>query len=430
MIDFVIEAIDDVADELVIIVLSPELNANNDLIAHLQQRLGNRLGIAVQHTPNGTGDALRTGFELVQDMDRIVVLFADHPLLEKASVDGLLDSLEQSSETVLALLTCDLESGGSYGRIDRDSTGTITRIVERKDDDPRLRSGMIEVNTGIMAVRSEWLSGAVGRLTESAATGEVYLTQLAELANQDGRRVESYAGGLHDLTGINDRVDLSIAQGLLQTRLREDHQRNGVTFVNGASTTIEFDVEIGADVLVDQGCVLRAGTRIGSGSSIGPNSVLDRAHVGRACRITASFVIDSTIEDGADVGPFSHIRAGTVIEAGVHVGTSSEVKNSRIASGAQIGHFGYIGDAEIGAGTNIGAGVVTCNFDCKAKHRTSIGANAFIGSDTMLVAPVVIGDEAVTGAGSVVTRDVDSGERVAGVPARPLRVSQEGRKGQ
>jgi bifunctional UDP-N-acetylglucosamine pyrophosphorylase/glucosamine-1-phosphate N-acetyltransferase len=272
----------------------------------------------------------------------------------------------------------------------------------------------------MMAIDGSWLRGAAGRLRPSAATGEVYLTQLAELAVDDGLAVSSTGGSSLDLVGINDRVDLARAEALLQQKLREAHQRAGVTFLHGETTRLEANVSIAPDVTIDQGCVLRDGTSIGSGSVIGPYAVLDRATIGQNCRVVASVITASVLDDNSDVGPYSHVRAGSRIGSGVHVGNFGEIKNSTLGENVRMGHVSYIGDATIGAETNIGAGVVTCNFDGVAKHETDVGAGVFLGSDTMLVAPVRVADGAATGAGSVVTRDVGPGERVAGVPARPI----------
>lgn len=427
MIDYAINAVETAAPRQLIVVLSPELNASDDIMAHLQIRLGERLGIAVQHEPRGTGHALQCAVGLIHDdVEQVVVVFADHPLLEPASVQRLLESLDQAN-TSLSLLTCPLDGGGAYGRIERDQSGAIQRIVERKDDRPDARVGAVEVNTGMMAIRRDWLGTAIDRLVPSAATGEYYLTQLAELAVADGRRINNATGSDLDLTGVNDRVELAAAEAIVQEQLRSAFQRAGVTFINGQTTTIEQGVELAQDVVIEPGCVLRSGTVVGARSVVGPNSVLSGARIGADCRVISSYVTDSDLADCSDVGPFSHIRGGSYIATGVHIGNFAEVKNSTLEPDVRMGHFSYIGDARVGARVNIGAGVVTCNFDGTAKHKTVIGEDAFVGSDSMLVAPVRIGDGAVTGAGSVVTRDVADGDRVAGVPAKPIQSRRERR---
>jgi bifunctional UDP-N-acetylglucosamine pyrophosphorylase/glucosamine-1-phosphate N-acetyltransferase len=207
--------------------------------------------------------------------------------------------------------------------------------------------------------------------------------------------------------------------------LKRSLQESGVTLRNPGSITIEWGVSIDQDVVIEPGSILRAGTSIGSGSVIGPNSVLDRATIGKGCRIVASYVTDSEFADNTDIGPFGHVRGGSYIATGAHIGNFAEVKNSRIGEDVRMGHFSYVGDASVGERTNIGAGVVTCNFDGEHKNESLIGNDVFLGSDTMLIAPVRVGDGAVTGAGSVVTKDVARGDRVAGVPARPIGVKRE-----
>ena len=419
MIDYVLDAAEIPAVAQVLVVLNPALGANETLVTHLRDRIGERLRIVIQRDAIGTGDALHCSLPELEDADAIIVLFADHPLLTRERMDALCNSLRAGNH-VISVLTCLVNDAAGYGRVDRTSAGVIKGIVEQKDDDVSLRVGQVEINSGMMAIDASWLRSVADRMTPSSTTGELYLTQLVELAFADGESVASVSGSEGELVGVNDRVDLARANALLQETIHRVHQRAGVSIVAPQSTVIEYGVEIGADSQILPGCVIGSGTTIGSTCEIGPNTVLSNSRVGDECRITSSFVIDSEIGSGSDVGPFSHIRNGSVIEPGVHVGNFAEIKNSELRSGVRIGHFGYIGDATIGERSNIGAGAVTCNFDGTNKHRTDIGADVFIGSDTMLVAPVRVGNGAVTGAGSVVTRDVPAGTRVVGVPARPI----------
>jgi bifunctional UDP-N-acetylglucosamine pyrophosphorylase/glucosamine-1-phosphate N-acetyltransferase len=419
MIDYVLDAADIPSLDQTIVVLSPALASSETLATHLNDRLGDRLSIAEQREPRGTGDALRSAMPALDAVARVAVLFADHPLLTTDRIAELSESLRAQQATI-GLLTCVVDDAAGYGRIDRGRDGLVRRIVERKDDDPANRTGPTEINSGMMAIDMAWLRTAIDRLTPSESTGEVYLTQLVELAVGDGRSVASVSGDVSGLIGVNDRADLAHAESLLQARIQQQHMLAGVTIVAPQATVIEHGVEIGPDTTILPGCLIRSGTAIGAECEIGPQTVLTRATIGDRCRITASFITESEIRANADVGPFSHVRGGAVVSSGVHVGNFAEIKNSELASGVRMGHFSYIGDASIGERTNIGAGTVTCNFDGVNKHRTVIGADAFIGSDTMLVAPVTIGDCASTGAGSVVTRDVESGGRVAGVPARQI----------
>jgi bifunctional UDP-N-acetylglucosamine pyrophosphorylase / glucosamine-1-phosphate N-acetyltransferase len=419
MIDYVLDAAEIPSLVQTVMVLSPALKRNADMVDHLAQRVGNTLGLAIQNEVLGTGDALRAAIPLLDDVTTTIVMFADHPLLARDRMISLAESL-RLVDAVISLLTCVVDDAAGYGRIERGGDDEIQRIVERKDDVVARRQGSVEINSGMMAIDVEWLRAAIDRITASPATGEFYLTQLVELAVADGCSVTSVQGDATELVGVNDRVELALAESLLQERIQQQHMRAGVTLVAPQTTVIEYGVEIGPDTSVLPGCVIKSGTAIGAGCEIGPHTVLDHARIGDGCRITASFVTDSEIMDGSDVGPFSHVRDDAVISPGVHVGNFAEIKNSMLATGVRVGHVSYLGDASIGERTNVGAGTITCNFDGFNKHRTEIGADVFIGSDTMLVAPVSIGDRAVTGAGSVVTRDVPEGERVAGVPARPL----------
>jgi bifunctional UDP-N-acetylglucosamine pyrophosphorylase/glucosamine-1-phosphate N-acetyltransferase len=419
MIDYVLDAADIPSLDQTVVVLSRVLAHNETLTAHLGDRLGARLAIAEQHEPCGTGDALRCAMTELGAADRLIVLFADHPLLTNDRIAELSESLHGEG-TVISLLTCVVDDASGYGRIDRGTDGRIRRIVERTDDDPENRVGRTEINSGMMAIDAGWLRSAIDRLTPSSATGELYLTQLVELAVSDGRAVTSVRGDVAGLVGVNDRVDLAHAESLIQARIQKQHMRSGVTIVSPPTTVIEHGVKIGRDTTILPGCLFRNGTVIGDECEIGPQTILTRATIGDRCRITASVISESEIHSDSDVGPYSHVRGGAVISSDVHIGNFAEIKNSTLAAGVRMGHVSYVGDAVIGERTNIGAGAVTCNFDGVNKHRTVVGADVFIGSDTMLVAPVAIGDGAATGAGSVVTRDVESGARVAGVPARPI----------
>jgi bifunctional UDP-N-acetylglucosamine pyrophosphorylase/glucosamine-1-phosphate N-acetyltransferase len=429
VIDYVLAAATSAEPDSIVVVLSPPLAGNVDLTAHITTDRPAPTRIAVQRETLGTGDALRSAMGEIGEADRVLVLFADHPLLTPESVLAMLETSRSKNATVV-LLTCVLDNAAGYGRIERQG-GAVVRIIERKDDDPAQRDGPTEVNSGMMVVEGKWLKRAIGRLTASPHTGEFYLTELVELAVADGLGVTAVHGQPQELIGINDRIDLARVEEIAYNRIREQHQRSGVTITSPSTVLIEAGVTIGEDTLLLPGTIVRAGSVIGSGCEIGPNSVLTEATIGDNCRVTASFVTASTLRDGSDVGPFSHVRGNSVIEAGVHVGNFAEIKNSSLAERVRMGHFSYAGDASIGAGTNIGAGTVTCNFDGTQKHRTVIGERVFVGSDSMLVAPVTIGDDAILGAGSVVTRDVAPGDMVVGVPARSRRgkIGKDGEQG-
>lgn len=379
--------------------------------------------IVVYAPPRGTGDAVRVALDAVPAADRAVVLYADHPLLDGETVKSLASAGSQPGVRV-AVLTCMVDDAGSYGRIDRDDQDRPARIVEKKDDRDDQRLGITEINLGMMALDARWARQELATLEPNPITGEWYLTDLIERAVQAADPASPWpvvtVPGSHEVAmGVNDRAQLADAEAVLLARIRRRHMLAGVTIQLPETVLIESDVVIGHDTTILPGTMLREGARIGSGCEIGPNTIIERSTIGDRVRVTSSVVRDAVIESDADVGPFAHIRGGTEIGRRVHIGNFAELNRSRIAPNVKIGHVSYLGDATVGEGTNIGAGTITANYDGKQKHPTEIGSGVFIGSDTMLVAPVSIGEGARTGAGAVVTRDVAPGDTVVGVPARP-----------
>ena len=278
-----------------------------------------------------------------------------------------------------------------------------------------------ESNLGAYAVELAWLRAATRRLRPNA-TGEIFFTDIVDLAIADGRTVAAYrtpdpTEGL----GVNTRSDLARAEAAMRARIRDRHLAAGVSFLDPGSSSVDADVQIAADVVIERGCVLEGTTRIGADSRIGPYAILRDATVGERCRIEGSVLEGATLEDDVRVGPFSHLRPGAHLERGVEIGNFGEVKNARLRSGTKMHHFSYVGDADIGERVNLGAGVITMNYDGVRKHRTTVGNDAFIGSDTLLRAPVIIGEGAATGAGAVVTKDVAPGMLAVGVPARAIK---------
>ncbi len=306
----------------------------------------------------------------------------------------------------------------SLGRVVRDDDGSVTAIVEAKDAaDGELE--LTEVNAGVYALDAAWLRRRIGDLRPSAATGEVYLTDLVGLAAADGAGVAAVT--VEDdgrLLGINDRLQLAEAEGDLRAEVNERHLLAGVSMADPSTAYIEATVELEPDVTIEPNVILRGATRIGRGTVIGAGSVIADTVVGRDCHIWASVLEASEVGDEVSIGPFSHLRPGSVIGPGAELGNYAEVKNSRLGAGVRQHHMSYLGDAEVGAGTNVGAGTITANYDGRRKSRTTIGKDVFLGVDSMLVAPLTIGDGAKTGAGAVVTRDVPPGKLAVGVPAR------------
>lgn len=397
--------------------------------AALMDRVTRDLNVikVIQPEPLGTGHAVRIVLDAngtIPTNGLILVLFGDQPLLDGATVQALVSRAAVSGAPV-TLLTCVVDDAGAYGRVARNADGNAVGIVENKDDDPVDRMGPTEIWSGMMALDVAWTRDAIRRLTPSPATGELYLTELIGMAvahatNGAAWPVQTVAAAPEIAHGVNNRVELAQAEALLQHRLRTSWMLAGVTMEDPSTVYIEADVTIGEDTTIRPFTHLRAGTTIGRDCVIGPGTDVTAATIGNGVAIRSSTVTRATVHDGADVGPYSHLRAGTIIGAGVHIGNFGEFKNAHLAAGVKVGHFGYLGDVTIGEGTNIGAGTVVANFDGQRKHATTIGAGAFIGSDTVLLAPVTVGDGASTGAGSVVTDDVPNGVTVVGVPARPI----------
>ncbi|MCC6315113.1 MAG: bifunctional UDP-N-acetylglucosamine diphosphorylase/glucosamine-1-phosphate N-acetyltransferase GlmU [Thermomicrobiales bacterium] len=419
MVAHVLRAAQGARPEQIVLVVGPDLS---DLPDRLE--VAPDVVAAVQETPRGTGDALRAALPHLGDIDWLLTLFADHPRLDADTVARLLECAVKTRArvTILAATT----DAASYGRLARDDAGNPVRIIERKDDDPALRQGVVEINSGMMALDAAWARRTLPDLGESAATGEIYLTELVERAVADGLLpdggwpVATAAADPRVALGVNDRVELAAADADLRQRIRERLMRAGVTLIGPETIFIDADVVVGPDTTIHPFCTLTGATRIGSDCTIGPHAIIDDSRLGNRVRVVASTVRGATVEHDSDVGPYAHLRFGAHIGSRVHVGNYAEIKNSRLHSGVRVGHVSYLGDADIGAGVNVGAGTITANYDGVDKHPTTIGPNAFIGSDTILRAPVTVGEGATTGAGSVVTRDVPAGATVVGVPARAV----------
>lgn len=366
----------------------------------------------------GTGHAaLQARADLAGRAPAVLVVCGDTPLITGGSIAHLLRRHAESGAT-LSFITARVEEPAGYGRVLRDRDGRVVRIVEDKHANEAERA-IDEINTGVYAVSDAWLWDALGEL-DATPGGEIYLTDLVAAAAADGRVEAVEAADATEFLGVDTRLRLAQAERVVRDRIRARHMEAGVTMIDPASTWIDAEVRIGRDTELWPGTYLLGGTSVGEACRIGPGAVLRDTRLDDGAEVEHSVLEGAHVGARCHVGPFSHLRHGAVIEAGGHVGNFAELKNARLGAGARMGHFGYVGDADIGEGANIGAGTVTCNYDGHAKHRTTVGRDAFIGSDTMLVAPLTIGDGARTGAGSVVTRDVAPGTTVAGVPARPI----------
>ena len=368
--------------------------------------LGPDVEYALQDSPRGTGDAVRSAQALLQGWPgTILVLAGDVPLLLPQTLSRLIERQRDSGASA-TMLTATLEDPSGYGRVVRDEQGSVKGIVEHKDATPEQRE-IREWNPSIYAFRSNALWQSLSQVRPLNTQGEFYLTDTIAILHGAGQRVEAVTADSSDeVLGVNNRVELAAAAAILQRRILNEHMLAGVSITHPSNTYIDIDVTIGPDTTVEPGTYLLNGTRIGEDCTIGPLARIGRSSIGNRTKIWASQVIEATIGSDVTVGPFANLRPGTELGDKVKIGDFVETKNAIFGHGAQASHLSYIGDAEVGAATNIGAGTVTCNYDGYRKHRTIIGQNAFIGSHSTLVAPVTIGDGAFVAAASAITVNV------------------------
>jgi bifunctional UDP-N-acetylglucosamine pyrophosphorylase/glucosamine-1-phosphate N-acetyltransferase len=379
-----------------------------------------------QPDADGTGGAVRAAAEVVRGAGTVVVLSGDHPVISAEAIRGLLDA-HAASGAAATVMTTELEEPGTYGRIVRDPDGGLARIVEAKKEGDATADELEikEINAGTYAFDAEALAAALDGISNDNAQGEYYLGDVLPLIRAAGGAVEAHFVDDDSVTlGVNSRLDLARATTEAHRRLLEAHMLAGVTVTDPAATWIDADVRIEADATIEPGTSLRGSTEIGAGSVVGPNTTLIDTKLGEGVAVPHSYLVECEVLDSCSVGPFAYIRPQTVLEPGAKAGAFVELKNSRIGEGAKVPHLSYIGDTEIGAGTNIGAGSITANYDGFRKHRTVIGEHCRIAVDTMLVAPVSIGDGAYTGAGTVVRKDVPPGSLA--VPAENKQRHIEG----
>jgi bifunctional UDP-N-acetylglucosamine pyrophosphorylase/glucosamine-1-phosphate N-acetyltransferase len=408
-------------DRRPIVVTSPATAAIRDAFA-------GEVDFALQADPIGTGDAVRAALQVVPaGAVEVLVISGDVPQVQPELLLRLLAE-RRAARAPMALVVVETATPGNLGRVVRADDASVHAIVEARDATPA-ELEIEEINTGLYAFDAAWLRSQIGGIEPSRATGEIYLTHLVDRARGDGGVADLLVEDDGTLLGINDRAELADAQRKMQVALNRRLMVAGVTMADPATAWIDAEVQIASDVVLEPNVVLRGRTRIGEGTVIGAASQVFDSVIGRGCRVWASVVEQSEIGDDAEVGPFSHLRPGSSIGRGARLGNFAEVKNSRIGVGVQQHHVSYIGDADVGDRTNIGAGTITANYDGRTKHRTTIGEGVFLGVDTMIVAPISIGDGAKTGAGAVVTRDVPPGKLAVGMPARmrePRPASSEG----
>jgi bifunctional UDP-N-acetylglucosamine pyrophosphorylase/glucosamine-1-phosphate N-acetyltransferase len=360
----------------------------------LEAVLPEGVDLAVQSRADGTGDAVRAAAGHIDPDAPVVVLSGDVPLVSPQAIVELVQAHAKSGAAA-TIATAVLEDPTGYGRVVRDADGSVARVVETKEpgDATDAELEIREVNSGIYVFTGSALLGALPRLTSHNAQREFYLPQTLEELRASGALVAAHVVDDERLMlGVNDRVALAHVRMLAQRAIAERHMLSGVTIVDPSSVQIDVDVEIGQDTVIEPFTTIRGSTRIGSD-----------------CTVRHSYLVDCVLEDGVSVGPFAYLRPGTVLRGGAKAGTFVEIKNSDIGPGAKIPHLSYIGDADVGEHTNLGAGTITANYDGRSKHRTAIGKRVRGGVDTAFVAPVTVGDDAYTAAGSVVTDDVPAG---------------------
>jgi bifunctional UDP-N-acetylglucosamine pyrophosphorylase / glucosamine-1-phosphate N-acetyltransferase len=364
---------------------------------------------AEQTSGEGTGSAVLAARDGIAPETTVMVLSGDHPLISAELIASLADRHEREGAAATLLTTDQIDPTG-YGRIVRAADDSVERIVETKHPEnvPEEELRIREVNVGTYAFTAGDLYGALDSVGETG--GERYLTGVFPLiAERGGRLVAAMTDDVLSSLGVNTRADLMEAASHLNRRLIEQHAVSGVTFTSPGTTTLEADVEIGEDTVIGPGVTIHSGTSIGAGCEIGPHTTLIGARLADRVWVAHSYLVDCQVEDGARIGPFAYLRPGTVVREGAKIGTFVEVKNSDIGPGTKVPHLSYLGDADVGEGTNIGAGNITANYDGRKKHRTKIGKRVKTSVDTSFVAPVSVGDDAYTGAGSVITDDVPDG---------------------
>ena len=365
----------------------------------------------IQPEANGTGGAVRAALDLIGESETVVVLSGDHPLISDEIIGALLAAHEEAGAAATVMTTI-LDDPGSYGRIVRDDRGDLERIVEAKEpgDATPAELEIDEVNTGTYAFAAGPLADALGRIGNDNAQGEYYLGDVLPLMRAEGLRVSAHIATDSAVNlGVNNRADLARAEAEGRARILERHMLAGVSIVDPSSTWVDADVSIDADVRLEPGTSLRGRTEVGSGSVVGPHTTLIDTTLGRRVSVPHSYLVECEVLDGCTVGPFAYLRPGAVLRDGAKAGAFVEIKNSVIGERSKVPHLSYVGDATVGADSNLGAGAITANYDGSRKHRTVIGDHVRIGVDTMLVAPVDIGVGAYTGAGAVIREDVPPG---------------------
>ncbi len=413
LMSYAIEAAEAITGRPPVLVVAPGADA-------VRAAAGDRVRYAEQAQALGTAHAVQQAAGLLAGQaDLVLVTYADMPLLRAETLRALVET-QRANSGPLTALTAHSARLRDFGRVVRAADGALLGVVEAAQATAE-ELALTEVNVGAYCFDAAWLWAALPRLPLSPK-GEYYLTDAVELAVREGGRVATVTTEDEDeASGVNTRAQLAQAEAALRRRINTGWLEAGVTLLDPAAAYIEPGVQIGRDSVILPNTHLQGRTVVGGGCVIGPNTILRDTVIGDGCRVECSVLEGAILADEVEVGPFAHLRPGARLERGVHLGNFGEVKNATLGPGVKMGHFSYVGDAEVGAGTNIGAGTITANYDGVRKNRTTIGAGAFLGSDTVLVPPVTVGEGARTGAGAVVTKDVPPDTLAVGVPARVIR---------
>ena len=389
----------------------------------VKNAVGDSARCVVQVEQLGTGHAVLQAELLLRGRsDLILVTYGDMPLLRGETLAQLVEN-QKVNKGPITLLTVVADDPHGFGRILRKEDRTVAAIVEEAAATPE-QLAVRELNVGAYCFSADWLWGGLHRIPVSQK-GEYYLTDTVELAVKEGLPVQALVmDNMAETIGINTRVHLAEAEAAMRKRINEGHMLNGVTLVNPESTYIDSNVSIGRDTVIWPDSYLLGTTSIGADCQIGPNAHIRDTQIGDSCVVLMSVMEKAVLEEDVDVGPFARLRKGAHLCKGVHMGNFGEVKDSTLGPGVKMGHFSYIGNAQVGANTNIGAGTITCNYDGEKKYTTEIGEDVFIGSDTLLVAPVKVGNGARTGAGAVVTKNIPDDTLAVGMPARAIKKLQ------
>ena len=425
MVNYVIAALEPVGPEKTLVIVGHQAD-------EVRSALTPGVVSVLQEEQNGTGDAVRVALESVEEEKGVLlVVNGDGPLISGRTLVELVER-HRAAGVGATVLVAELEDATGLGRVTEDAG--VVRIVEEKDA-TEVEKEIRLVNLGLYAFELSEIRHALGLVGAENAQGELYLTDALEIIGRRSRAVTYRVKNLEEANLVNDRAQLALAEEIFRRRILDAHMRAGVTVRDPASTHIEASVEIGRDTVILPGTFLRGETKIGSDCVIGPSADLLDTLVGDGALVEHSVGRGAAVGSGANVGPYAYLRPGTVLGEVSKVGAYCELKNTRVGAGSKVPHLSYVGDAEIGAGANLGAGTITANYDGKDKYRTTIGDGVFTGINTNLIAPRTIGENAYLGAGSVVNKDIPPGKMAVGMPARvirdaPKKVSKDGGKKQ